>query len=262
MFTAASTGLKIVNIALAGHDGQLLARRRISDDAAGLAQLLELLAAHGDSAGDPIPVAIETPRGLLVAALRATGRQVYPVNPMAVARCGTGTRSRAGNPTTATRSSWPTSCAPTSPCTGRCLPTASWPRPSRYWPAPSKRRLGPHHRAQQAPLPPARILPRFLAAYDGARGGIHPRRGPRRPGRAATPADAARLTLTQLRDTFRAEQMRQLPLVETRAARPSPCCASSMLPAPAPMTSSTLSPSLLTCTRTPGSSPASQGSAH
>ena len=74
------------DIALAGHDGQLLARRRISDDAAGLAQLLELLAAHGDSAGDPIPVAIETPRGLLVAALRATGRQVYPVNPMAVAR--------------------------------------------------------------------------------------------------------------------------------------------------------------------------------
>ena len=35
---------------------------------------------------DPIPVAIETPRGLLVACLRATGRKVYPINPMAVAR--------------------------------------------------------------------------------------------------------------------------------------------------------------------------------
>ena len=67
-------------------DGQLLARRRISDDAAGLAQLLALLAEHGDSPGDPIPVAIETPRGLLVACLRATGRAVYPVNPMSVAR--------------------------------------------------------------------------------------------------------------------------------------------------------------------------------
>jgi hypothetical protein len=46
---------------------------------------MELLAGHGDSAEDPIPVAIETPRGLLVACLRAT-RRVYPVNPMAVAR--------------------------------------------------------------------------------------------------------------------------------------------------------------------------------
>jgi Transposase len=74
------------DIALVGRDGQLLARRRISDDAAGLAALLDLLAEHGDSADDPIPVAIETPRGLLVACLRATGRKIYPINPMAVAR--------------------------------------------------------------------------------------------------------------------------------------------------------------------------------
>jgi hypothetical protein len=39
-----------------------------------------------DTAEDPIPVAIETPRGLLAAALRAAGRKIYPVNPMAVAR--------------------------------------------------------------------------------------------------------------------------------------------------------------------------------
>jgi hypothetical protein len=74
------------DIALAGAGGQLLARRRISDDAAGLATLLELLASHGDRAEDPVPVAIETPRGLLTACLRATGRKVYPINPMAVAR--------------------------------------------------------------------------------------------------------------------------------------------------------------------------------
>ena len=74
------------DIALADQDGQLLARRRISDDAAGLATLLALLAEHGDTPEDPVPVAIETPRGLLVACLRATGRPVYPVNPMAVAR--------------------------------------------------------------------------------------------------------------------------------------------------------------------------------
>jgi transposase len=40
----------------------------------------------GDSEDNPIPVAIETPRGLLVAALRATRRRVYSINPMAVAR--------------------------------------------------------------------------------------------------------------------------------------------------------------------------------
>jgi hypothetical protein len=74
------------DIALVDRDGKLLARRRISDDAAGLAGLLALLAEHGDTAEDLIPVAIETPRGLLVACLRATGRPVYPINPMSVAR--------------------------------------------------------------------------------------------------------------------------------------------------------------------------------
>src|SRR5215469_6091239 len=38
------------------------ARLRISDDAAGLARLLELLAEHDGSPEDPVPVAIETPR--------------------------------------------------------------------------------------------------------------------------------------------------------------------------------------------------------
>ena len=74
------------DIALTDRDGNLLARRRISDDAAGLASLLALLAEHGDTTEDLVPVAIETPRGLLVACLRATGRKVYPINPMAVAR--------------------------------------------------------------------------------------------------------------------------------------------------------------------------------
>jgi hypothetical protein len=69
-----------------GRDGGLLAQARIGGDAAGLTRLLELLAEHGDSAAAPVPAAIETPRGLLVACLRATGRPVYPVNPMAVAR--------------------------------------------------------------------------------------------------------------------------------------------------------------------------------
>jgi transposase len=74
------------DVALVDADGALVAQRRISDDAIGFGLLLQLLADAGDSAEDPIPVAIETNRGLLVACLRATGRTVYAINPKAVDR--------------------------------------------------------------------------------------------------------------------------------------------------------------------------------
>ncbi|CQR59426.1 Mobile element protein (plasmid) [Streptomyces leeuwenhoekii] len=74
------------DVALVDHEGTLLARARITDDLAGLHQLLELLTTHGDTANAPAPIAIETSRGLLVACLRATGRPVYAINPMAAAR--------------------------------------------------------------------------------------------------------------------------------------------------------------------------------
>jgi transposase len=74
------------DIALVDDEGKLIAKRRINESVDGLAELTGMLAAAGDSAEAPIPVAIETPRGLLVAALRATGRPVYPINPLAVAR--------------------------------------------------------------------------------------------------------------------------------------------------------------------------------
>jgi transposase len=74
------------DVALVDHHGALLAKARIGDDAAGLAGLLNLLAEHGDAPQAPIPVAIETGRGLLVAALRATGRRVYAINPLAASR--------------------------------------------------------------------------------------------------------------------------------------------------------------------------------
>ncbi|CAL9325950.1 IS110 family transposase [Streptomyces sp. SudanB182_2057] len=74
------------DIALVDQDGTQLAKLRISDDSAGFNALLELLARHGDSPEEPIPVAIETPRGLLVASLRATGRKLYAINPLAAAR--------------------------------------------------------------------------------------------------------------------------------------------------------------------------------
>ena len=74
------------DVALIDIHGKLLAKARISDDPAGLAELLTLLAEHGDAPDDHVPVAIETSRGQLVAALRATGRRIYAINPMAAAR--------------------------------------------------------------------------------------------------------------------------------------------------------------------------------
>ena len=150
------------DIALADRDGQLLARRRISDDAAGLAELLALLAEHGDTPDDPIPVAIETPRGLLVACLRATGRQVYPINPMAVARYRD-RHSVAGQKSDHGDSFVLANVLRTDLHAHRPLPadTELAQAIAVLARAQQRRRLGPHHRAQQAPLPPARVLPRL-----------------------------------------------------------------------------------------------------
>ena len=65
------------DVALVDQASVVLKERRIDDDATGYQLLLALLAEHGDDQAEPIPVAIETPRGLVVACLRRTGRQVY-----------------------------------------------------------------------------------------------------------------------------------------------------------------------------------------
>lgn len=90
------------DVALVDTDGNVVGKRRISDDVAGFTLLLQLLAEAGDRAEEPIPVAIETNRGLLVACLRATGRTVYAINPKAVDRYRdrhsvTGKKSDAGD---------------------------------------------------------------------------------------------------------------------------------------------------------------------
>ena len=228
------------DIALVDRDGQLLARRRISDDAAGLATLLALLAEHGDTPDDPIPVAIETPRGLLVACLRATGRQVYPINPMAVARYRD-RHSVAGRKSDHGDAVVLANVLRTDRHAHRPLPADSELAQAIAVLARAQQDpvLGPHHRAQQAPLPPARILPGFLAAFAPVKGGILRPEARAILAAAATPADAAKLTLTQLRallkkagrrrgidteatrlrDGFRVPQMRQLPLVEAAMGR-------------------------------------------
>lgn len=228
------------DIALTGRDGKLLARRRISDDAAGLAQLLGLLAEHGDTAEDPVPVAIETPRGLLVACLRATGRAVYPVNPMAVARYRdrhsvAGRKSDHGDAVvlanilrTDLHAHRPlpadTELAQAVAVLARAQQDAVWARTQAH------NKLRSHLRE---------YYPGFLAAFAQARGGIM--RPEARIILAAAPAPAATAKLTaaqlrallrkagrsrgidaeaaRLRDAFRTPQMRQLPLVEDAMGR-------------------------------------------
>jgi transposase len=228
------------DIALVDRDGKLLARRRISDDAAGLAALLALLAEHGDTPGDLIPVAIETPRGLLVACLRATGRQVYPVNPMSVARYRdrhtvAGRKSDHGDSLvlasvlrTDLHAHRPlpagTELAQAIAVLARAQQDAVWDRTSAH------NKLRSHLRE---------YYPGFLAAFASIRDGIL--RPEARAILAAAPSPAQAATLTEarlrallrtagrrrgidaeaarLREALGAPQMRQLPLVEAAMGR-------------------------------------------
>lgn len=73
-------------VAVIDADGELLGRRRIGDDPAGVTDLAALLAEHSGPGFTAVDIAIETDRGLLVAALRAAGHRVYAINPKAVDR--------------------------------------------------------------------------------------------------------------------------------------------------------------------------------
>src|SRR5438552_2523890 len=228
------------DIALADRDGKLLARRRISDDAAGLALLLGLLTEHGDSADDPVPVAIETPRGLLTACLRATGRKVYPINPGSLARYRdrhsvAGRKSDHGDSfvlagvlRTDMHAHRPlpadSELAQAIAVLARAQQDAVWDRTQAH------NRLRSHLRE---------YYPGFLAAFGPLKGGIMRPDARAVLAAAPTPADAAALTAAQLRaalkkagrsrgidaeaarlrQAFRAGQMRQLPLVEQAMGR-------------------------------------------
>ena len=228
------------DIALADRDGQLLARRRISDDAAGLAALLGLLAEHGDSAEDPIPVAIETPRGLLTACLRATGRPVYPINPMAVARYRD-RHSVAGRKSDHGDSFVLANVLRTDMHAHRPLPADSELAQAIAVLARAQQdavwtRTGAHNKLRSHLR---EYYPAFLAAFAGSRGGIMRPEARVILAAAPTPAAASALTLAQLRGLLRkagrsrgidaeatrlrgafcAPQMRQLPLVEQAMGR-------------------------------------------
>ncbi len=74
------------DVAFVDDDGTLLVKQRITDDATGFRQLLELLTVQTALSSKPISVAIETSRGLMPAAIMAAGFTVYAINPLSVSR--------------------------------------------------------------------------------------------------------------------------------------------------------------------------------
>lgn len=246
------------DVALVDHEGTLLARARITDDAVGLQQLLDLLTTHGDHPDAPIPVAIETSRGLLVACLRATKRPVYAINPMAAARyrdryavarkksdhldamvlANILRTDRAAHRPLPNDSELTQAIA----VLARAQQDAVWDRTQ------AGNKLRSHLREYS---------PGFLSAFQHTREGIASSVARVVLTAASTPEQAAKLTSTQLRSLLtkagRQRGMRQRPNGSARpsghrrcgssrksnkpwAARPSPCSDSSMPPAPAQTT--------------------------
>jgi hypothetical protein len=74
------------DVAVVDQHGAVICAERIGNDAAGLARLFEILAEQDPDEEHRLEVAIETSRGLLVAGLRAAGRTVSAINPLAVSR--------------------------------------------------------------------------------------------------------------------------------------------------------------------------------
>jgi transposase len=66
--------------------GTVVAERRVTNDPRGFGEFVELLAGCGEHPGDLAPVAIESSKGLFVAALVASGRAVFAINPLATSR--------------------------------------------------------------------------------------------------------------------------------------------------------------------------------
>jgi transposase len=206
------------DVALVDQDGTLLAKARIGDDAAGLATLLDLLAEHGDTPAEPVPVAIETSRGLLVAALRATGRSVHAINPLAAARYRerlTVSRKKSDHldamvlanilrTDVAAHRALPadSDLAQAIAVLARAQQDAVWDRTQAHNKLRSQLR---------------EYFPAFLAAFATKRGGILRPEARAILASAPTPATAARLTIAQLRTLLkRAGRSRSLDDEATR----------------------------------------------
>ena len=75
------------DIEVQDESGRRLARARLAEGLAGVAQLHELIAQHlDDGETDQVAIGIETDRGPWVIALIAAGYRVFAINPLQVAR--------------------------------------------------------------------------------------------------------------------------------------------------------------------------------
>ena len=267
------------DICLVDENGTQPARRRVTDDVAGFTELAALLAGHGATSSEPVPVAIETAKGLVCAALRAAGYQLYPINPLAVSRY---------------RDRYAVSRAKSDPGDAYALANILRTDPGAHRPLPEDSELAQEIRVlarahqdaiwdRQQTCNKLRSLlrgyyPSFLATFPD----LASREARATLALAPAPAAAAGLRKTTLRAALaragrrrslhtetsrilsglRSEQLRQLPRVEAAMSRQALATSGpSTPPLPASPTSSRHSPSLLTSTRTPRPSPASQGSA-
>jgi len=128
--------------------GQVLVRRRLPEGLEGVNRLHALVAeqmpdAWADlepgEAARLVKVGIETDRGSWVAALVAAGYEVFPINPMSVARYRQRHSTRARSPMPPTRTCSPRSSAWTGPITDRSPATPTRVRRSSWPPAPTSR---------------------------------------------------------------------------------------------------------------------------
>jgi transposase len=206
------------DIALVDQDGALLVKRRIGDDAAGFTALLQLLADAGDRPDAPISVAIETSHGLLVAGLRATGRPVYPINPMSVSRYRdrhsvARRKSDAGDAfvlANILRTDMPAHRPlPADSELAQAIAVLARAQQDAVW-----ARTDAHNKLRSLLR---EFYPAILAAFATKRGGLLRREARALLAAALTPQKAARLTLSQLRAVLhRAGLQRGL---DTEAAR-------------------------------------------
>jgi transposase len=228
------------DVALVDSEGALVAKRRIGDDAGGYAVLLQVLADAGDRAGEPIPVAIETGRGLLVACLRATGRKVFAINPMAVSRYRdrhsvARKKSDAGDALVLAnilRTDLPAHRPlPADSALAQAIAVLARAQQDAVW-----ERTCAHNKLRSVLR---EYYPAILAAFADKRDGLLRPEARAVLGAAPTPAAGAALTKTQLRallkragrqrgvdaeaarvqSVLRGEQLRQLPLVEQAFGR-------------------------------------------
>ncbi len=198
-----------------------------------------MLTEAGDTEDNQIPVAIETDRGLLIAALRSTGRAIYPLNPLAASRY----RARhqvSGAKVDATDAVLLANILRTDMAAHRALPAdtelaqairvLARAQQDAVW---ARQRLGNQIRSLLTDFYPA-----ALDGFAGlARGGLARPEARTILAAAPTPAKAARLSRGRLRTllikagrqrgiddetdrllvVFRGEYLRQLPAVEKNA---------------------------------------------